>query len=68
MCSAKSLEAQVVIVAELHGLDRDAKRSNYLYIATSRAKHHLLVLGTKSAFLPRQPALAASLIRPRITP
>jgi hypothetical protein len=68
VCSAKGLEAQVVIVAELHGLDREAKRSNYLCVATSRAKHHLLVLGTRNAFVPRQPALVASLIRPRITP
>lgn len=64
--SAKGLEADVVILTELEGIERNAKRSNLLYVATSRAKHHLIVHSPRDAFLPRQPSLATSLVHPII--
>jgi UvrD-like helicase C-terminal domain len=64
--SAKGLVAPVVIVAELHGLDRVGKRSHYLYVATSRAQHHLIVLASQDALLPQQPSLATTLLQPPI--
>ena len=64
--SAKGLEADVVILVELDGLDALKKRSHWLSIATSRAVSHLIVLAPVAAFLPRQPALAASLVHPLI--
>lgn len=66
--SAKGLEADVVILTELEGIERNAKRSNLLYVATSRAKHHLIVHRPRDTFLPRQPALATTLVTPNIAP
>jgi ATP-dependent exoDNAse (exonuclease V) beta subunit len=50
--SAKGLESPVVIVTELDGLQAmrassPARCCHYLYIATSRAKHHLVVLASR---------------------
>jgi hypothetical protein len=43
--SFKGLESKVVILTELEHLDDDADRRQLLYVALSRARHHLIVLG-----------------------
>ncbi|HEU5348546.1 MAG TPA: NERD domain-containing protein [Ktedonobacterales bacterium] len=65
--SVKGLESPVVIIVEVGGLaEMRAKNPNlycrFMYIATSRAKHHLIVLEGKANTLPLQPALSTSLL------
>jgi superfamily I DNA/RNA helicase len=54
--SAKGLEAKVVIIAELDGIRpiNPEKRNSLLYIAISRAVHHVVVLGTESELIPHR--------------
>lgn len=60
--AVKGLESPVVVMAELDGILK-ARAANpklysrYMYIATSRAMHHLMVLGTPEEILPLQLAL-----------
>lgn len=51
--SAKGLEAKVVILAELDGVrqEKSERRNRLLYIAISRAIHHIVVLGTESELI-----------------
>lgn len=58
--SAKGLERSVVVLTELDGLREELKRDALLYVALSRAIHHLVVLGPKNDLLPRQPNLFVS--------
>ncbi len=46
--TAIGLESNVVIIAELDGLVEDRSRSRLIYTAVSRARNHLIVLGTKA--------------------
>ncbi len=57
--SAKGLERKVVILTELDGLEGAPKRDTLLYIALSRAVHHLVVLGPEKALQPRKPGVLA---------
>jgi superfamily I DNA and RNA helicase len=50
--SAKGLERKVIVLTELDGLDGAAKRDTLLYVALSRAVHHLVVLGPEKAMQP----------------
>jgi hypothetical protein len=47
--SAKGLEFDIVILVELDGLEHEnrKRRNKLLYTAVSRAKHHLIVLGSR---------------------
>lgn len=64
--SAKGMEANVVIIAELDGISNELHRNNWLYVAASRAKHHLIVLDVINQFMPNQASFAAAGVRPRI--
>lgn len=44
--AAKGLESNIVILVEPDGVAEDPRRERLLYVAISRAKHHLIVLGT----------------------
>jgi superfamily I DNA/RNA helicase len=57
--SAKGLERRVVILTELDGLDGASKREALLYVALSRAVHHLVVLGPEKALQPRRTGVLA---------
>ncbi len=57
--SAKGLEYDVVILTELDGLRDEKKRDAYLYVAVSRAKHHLVVLGSEAEVIGTRPSLWA---------
>jgi superfamily I DNA/RNA helicase len=61
--SAKGLERKVVILTELDGLDETARdhtrRDTLLYVAISRAVHHLVVLGPEKALQPRKSGVLA---------
>jgi hypothetical protein len=57
--SAKGLERKVVILTELDGLEGVPKRDALLYIALSRAVHHLVVLGPEKALQPRKAGVLA---------
>ncbi len=46
--SAIGLESNVVIIAELDGLPEDRSRYRLIYTAISRARNHLIVMGTKA--------------------
>lgn len=51
--SFKGLERDVVILAETHDLTGDPKRCDMLcYVALSRAKHHVVVIGPLPSRLP----------------
>lgn len=52
--TAKGLESNVVILVELDGLRSEAAatRNTLLYVAISRARHHLIVLGTPKDIVP----------------
>jgi superfamily I DNA/RNA helicase len=50
----KGLESPVVILAEPEGFRRQRQPDELMYVALSRAKHHLIVLGDLPA--PRNPA------------
>lgn len=52
--SAKGLEYKAVVLAELDGLADEKRRDALLYVAISRAMHHLVVLGTPDAIAPRR--------------
>lgn len=54
--SAKGMEAPVVVLVELDGIDeRDKRRDQLLFTAVSRARFHLVVLGQREAVAPRHP-------------
>jgi hypothetical protein len=57
--SAKGLERKVVILTELDGLEGAARRDALLYVALSRAVHHLVVLGPEKALQPRKQGVLA---------
>jgi hypothetical protein len=50
--AAKGLESNVVILVEPDGVAGDKRRDKLLYVAISRAKHHLVVLGQPADILP----------------
>jgi ATP-dependent exoDNAse (exonuclease V) beta subunit len=65
--SAKGLESPVVIIAEHDGLRRlrvtnQELYCKFMYIATSRAQHYLVVLDSAASSLPVQPALSTALL------
>lgn len=61
--SAKGLEYKVVILIELDGLREESKREGLLYVAVSRAMHHLIVFGSEEELLgSRQPSLWEGLV------
>lgn len=65
--SVKGLESPVIIIAEVEKLakmrvDNPELYSRYMYIATSRAKNHLIVLNSRVDTLPLQPALSTTLL------
>lgn len=67
--SSKGLESPVVILAELGGIQsvRESKPRlycRYMYIATSRAINHLIVLSTPEKTLPLQSASSTPLPNP----
>ena len=67
--SAKGLEYKAVVLTELDGLADEKRRDALLYVAISRAMHHLVVLGTPDVIAPRRPskvsAALAGLFRAR---
>lgn len=65
--SVKGLESPVIIIAEVEKLakmrvDNPELYSRFMYIATSRAKNHLIVLNSAAETLPLQPALSTTLL------
>lgn len=67
--SSKGLESPVVILAELSGIQsiresRPRLYCRYMYIATSRAINHLIVLSTPTKTLPLQPMPSESSSNP----
>ena len=65
--SVKGLESAVVIIVEVGGLlkmriSNPELYSKFMYIATSRAKNHLIVLSSSVDTLPLQPALSTTLL------
>lgn len=63
MRSAKVLEYKVVILVELDGLRDETQRDGLLYVAVSRAMHHLIVFGSEDELLAsRQPSLWQGLV------
>lgn len=66
--SAKGLESPVLVLAELDGIQKvrasQPKLYNrYMYMATSRAIHQLIVLSSPEKTLPLQPALSTTLLQ-----
>ena len=53
--AAKGLESDIVILVELDGVAEDTRREKLLYVAISRAKHHLIVLGTPEDVASHRP-------------
>ena len=53
--ASKGLESDIVILVEHDGVDNDPRREKLLYVAISRAKHHLIVLGTPEDVASRRP-------------
>lgn len=50
--SAKGLESDVVVLAEVDGVARDPQRDRLLYLAVSRARAKLVVIGSQEDLLP----------------
>jgi UvrD-like helicase C-terminal domain/AAA domain len=60
--SAKGLECKAVVLAELDGLDHEKRREALLYVAISRAMHHLIVLGAPRDIQSRKTSKVTSLL------
>lgn len=52
--AAKGLESDVVILVELDGVNSQIQRDKLIYIAASRARHHLIVIGGNTDLAPRK--------------
>jgi hypothetical protein len=55
--SAKGLEAKAVVLTELDGVQRDSRRDTLLYVAISRAMHHVCVVGAERDIQQSHPSL-----------